>query len=225
MNEGFATFIHYHIVNKMFEEGYLNDGFMLEFMHSHSSVLFQPSYNSPYFSGLNPYTLGFNVFMDIKRVCEQPDAEDRKWMPDLAGKDWLEQVHYAMENFRDDSFLQQYLSPKVIRNMGLFAIADLEKESDYIIKSIHNEDGYSHIRELLSEQYSRASYVPDIQIDHVELHKSNRMFLTHNIINGKRLDREEASSTLDAIRYLWGFPVSLYSRNKLGIVEDEYKTE
>ncbi len=225
MNEGFATFTHYHIINKMFEEGYLNDGFMLEFMHSHSSVLFQPAYNSPYFSGLNPYTLGFNIFMDIKRICEQPDAEDKKWMPELAGKDWLEQVHYAMENFRDDSFLQQYLSPKVIRNMGLFAIADLEKENDYIIQAIHDENGYGRIREMLSEQYSRSGYVPDIQIDHVELHKSNRMFLTHNMTNGKRLDREEAISTLDAIRYLWGFPVSLYSRNKLGIVEDEYKTD
>ncbi|WMJ73949.1 SpoVR family protein [Cytophagaceae bacterium ABcell3] len=202
MNEGFATFMHYHIINKMFEEGYLSDGFMLEFMHSHSSVLFQPPYNSKFFSGINPYTLGFNIFMDIKRICQNPTQEDKKWMPNLIGKDWLEQVHYAMENFRDDSFILQYLSPKVIRDMKLFAIADFEKEKEYIINAIHNENGYQKIREMLSEQYTRTSYVPDIQIDRVDLHQTNRMHLTHNMVNGKRLDSQEAHSTVEYLQFL-----------------------
>ena len=81
MNEGFATFMHYHIINKLFEEGFLDDGFMLEFIKSHSGVIYQPAYNSPYFSGLNPYTLGFNIFMDIKRICQEPTEEDKKWFP------------------------------------------------------------------------------------------------------------------------------------------------
>lgn len=223
MNEGFATFMHYHIINTMFDRRYVDDGFMLEFMHSHSSVLFQPSFNSPYYSGLNPYTLGFNIFMDIKRICQNPTKEDKQWFPELAGKDWLEQVHYAMENFRDDSFLLQYLSPKVIRDMKLFAIADFEKEKDYIISAIHNENGYQKIRELISEQYSRSSYVPDIQIEQVDLHKTNRMILTHNIVNGRRLDPEEAQDTVDYLHLLWEFPVTLYSKNKMGVIEGEYK--
>ncbi|MFN3402600.1 MAG: SpoVR family protein [Cytophagaceae bacterium] len=225
MNEGFATFVHYHIINKMFEEGYLTDGFMLEFMHSHSSVLFQPAYNSPYFSGLNPYTLGFNIFMDIKRICQNPTKEDRQWMPGLIGKNWLEQVHYAMENFRDDSFLLQYLSPKVIRDMKLFAVADLEKEKDFIVKAIHNENGYQQIREIMSEQYSRSNYVPEVQIDKVDIHTTNRLYLTHNMVNGKRLHEDEAEETIKHINFLWGFPVTLYSRNKLGVVEDVYKVD
>ncbi len=225
MNEGYATFMHYHIINKMFDEGYLDDGFMLEFMHSHSSVLYQPTYNSPHFSGLNPYTLGFNIFMDIKRICQNPTSEDKKWMPFLIGKDWLDQVNYAMGNFRDDSFLLQYLSPKVIRDMKLFAISDFEKEKEYFIRAIHDEYGYQQIRETLSEQYSRSNYVPDIQIDKVEKHKSNRLFLTHNMANGRRLDYNEAKSTVDYLNFLWGFPVTLYSRNKLGVVENEFKVD
>ncbi len=223
MNEGYATFMHYHIVNKMFEEGYLDDGFMLEFMHSHSSVLYQPPYNSKYFSGLNPYTLGFNIFMDIKRICQNPTKEDKAWMPHLIGQNWLEQVNYAMENFRDDSFLLQYLSPKVIRDMKLFSIGDYEKEKEYIIQAIHDENGYRKIREMLSEQYTRTSYVPDIQIEKVDLHKSNRIFLSHNISNGRRLHQDEAQSTIEYLHYLWEFPVTLYSKNKLGVIEDEYK--
>lgn len=223
MNEGFATFMHYHIINKMFEEGFLDDGFMLEFIKSHSAVIYQPAYNSPYFSGLNPYTLGFNIFMDIKRICEQPTEEDRYWFPDLAGKDWLEQVHYAMENFRDDSFIMQYLSPKVIRDMKLFAIYDDEENDFYEISAIHNERGYRRVRELLSNQYDRSFRVPDIQIDSVDLHKTSKLTLIHRVQNEKLLDERDAEDTLQHVRYLWEFPVDLHSRNRAGIDEDYYE--
>ena len=35
---------------------------MLEFLHSHTNVVFQPPYNSPWYSGINPYALGFAMF-------------------------------------------------------------------------------------------------------------------------------------------------------------------
>jgi len=223
MNEGFATFMHYHIINKLFDLGYLSDGFMLEFIKSHSGVIYQPEYSSPYFSGLNPYTLGFNIFMDIKRICTEPTDEDKLWFPDLIGKDWLEQVHYAMENFRDDSFIAQYLSPKVIRDMKLFAIFDDEDSEFYEIQAIHNERGYRKIREMLSKSYDRSHRIPDIQVDHVDLHKTSKLTLIHNIQDERLLDEDEAESTVRHMRSLWEFPVELHSRNKAGIDEDFYE--
>ncbi|MFP4094449.1 MAG: SpoVR family protein [Cyclobacteriaceae bacterium] len=223
MNEGFATFMHYHIINKLFEMGYLSDGFMLEFIQSHSAVIFQPEYNKPYFSGLNPYTLGFNIFMDIKRICQAPTEEDRKWFPNLIGKDWLDEVHYAMENFRDDSFIEQYLSPKVIRDMRLFAVFDDEDNDFYEIEAIHNERGYRKIRELLSRQYDRANRVPDIQVESVDLHKTSKLNLIHYIHEERLLDEDEAESTVRHVRDLWEFPVELHSRNRAGIDEDFYE--
>jgi stage V sporulation protein R len=223
MNEGFASFTHYHIINKLFDEGYVNDGFMLEFIKSHSSVLYQPEYNSKYFSGLNPYTLGYNIFTDIKRICQNPTSEDREWFPDLIGKDWLEQVHYAMENFRDDSFILQYLSPKVIRDMKLFAITDDEQRDEYLINAIHNERGYRKVREQLSLQYERSYYVPNIQITGVDVHGTNKLTLTHYIANDRKLDPKETKKTLEQLRYLWGFPVELNSRNKLGINDSTFE--
>ena len=71
-NEGCATFTHYEIINKMYEEGYLGDDFMLEFFHHHSNVIFQPGFDSQHYSGLNPYTLGFNIFTDLKRMSLNP---------------------------------------------------------------------------------------------------------------------------------------------------------
>jgi len=37
------------------------------------------------FRGINPYALGFAIYRDIRRICEQPTDEDRQWFPQLAG--------------------------------------------------------------------------------------------------------------------------------------------
>jgi len=124
MNEGCATFVHYEIMNRLYERGQLTDGTMLEFLHSHSSVIFQPTFNDRRFSGLNPYALGFAMMNDIRRISTEPTAEDREWFPDLAGSDWRGALDFAMRNFKDESFIAQYLSPRLIREFHLFAIAD-----------------------------------------------------------------------------------------------------
>ena len=223
MNEGFATFMHYHIVNHLFDLGYLDGGFMLEFFKNHSSVVYQPDYNDPHFSGLNPYTLGFNIFMDIKRVCNQPTEEDKYWMPHLIGKNWLDEVHYAMENYRDDSFISQYLTPKVMRDMKLFAVYDDEEIDFFHIRAIHNERGYRRIRELLSAQYDRSSRVPNIQVVDYDLYHTSRLKLIHHVHHDRLLNEEDAEDTIKHIKQLWEFPVELHSRNKAGIDEDFYE--
>ena len=116
MNEGWATFWHYTILQHMYQEGLLSDKFMLEVLHNHTNVVYQPSYNSKYYSGINPYALGFAMFTDLRRICEHPTAEDKIWFPDIAGSDWVQTLHFAMQNFKDESFISQYLSPKVIRD-------------------------------------------------------------------------------------------------------------
>ena len=85
MNEGWATFWHYTILNHLYDEGKVTERFMLEFLHSHTNVVFQPPYNSPWYSGINPYALGFAMFQDIKRICQSPTEEDKYWFPDIAG--------------------------------------------------------------------------------------------------------------------------------------------
>ena len=120
--------------------------------------------------GLNPYAIGFAIFQDIKRMSENPTEEDREWFPDVAGGDWLTNVTYAMKNFRDESFISQYLSPKVIRDFRLFSIEDLSSTIDhYTVKSIHNEDGYKEIRKIFSNSKNISNIDPDIQIYDADL--------------------------------------------------------
>ena len=113
MNEGWATFWHYTILHELYDEGLVSDGFIMEFLVSHTSVVAQPGFDSPHYSGINPYALGFAMMQDIRRICEEPTDEDKEWFPDFAGKDWLETLHYAMKNYRDESFVLQFLSPKM----------------------------------------------------------------------------------------------------------------
>jgi stage V sporulation protein R len=89
MNEGWATFWHYNLMNRLYDEGYINDGFMIEFLQSRTSVVQQLPFDHPYYSGLNPYALGFAMMSDLKRISQEPTAEDRHWFPNLAGQDWL----------------------------------------------------------------------------------------------------------------------------------------
>ena len=90
MNEGWACFWHYTLLNTLYDDGALSDGFMLEFLQCHTNVVHQPRYNSPHYSGINPYAVGFSMWRDIKRICEHPTAEDREWFPGVAGPPWRE---------------------------------------------------------------------------------------------------------------------------------------
>ena len=208
MNEGWATFWHYTILNRMHEKGLVDDGFMLEFLKSHTNVVAQPAYDSKFYSGLNPYALGFALFSDLRRVCEKPEAEDRAWLPDIAGGDWQKVLDFAMRNFKDESFIGQYLSPRLIRDFHLFAIADHEEERDLIVDSIHDERGYKRVRKLLSEQHAQHIRVPDVQVIRYERDGDRSLMLRHHCRRGRPLT-EAAAQVVAHLRRLWGFPVRL----------------
>jgi len=211
MNEGWATFWHYTIIQKMYQEGLVSDGFMLEFLQHHTNVIYQPPFDSPFFSGINPYTLGFAMFRDIRRICEQPTPEDREWFPELAGKDWLDAVHFAMANFKDESFILQYLSPQVIRDLKLFAVYDDSDEDVLTITDIHNQAGYQAIRQQLAALYNLGDSQPNIQVHRVNIRGDRALILRHDMHNGRPLLEEEAKEVLKHLHQLWRFDVYLES--------------
>jgi len=215
MNEGWASFWHYTLLNRLYEKGLVTDGFMMEFLQSHTAVIYQPPFNSRWYSGINPYTLGFSIYSDIRRICESPTDEDRYWFPDIAGKDWLDTLHFAMNNFKDESFIQQFLSPKVMRDLKLFAIADAQDDEVYRITAIHDENGYRRVREQLARQYNLSYREPDIQIWDVDVRGDRSLTLRHNQIDRIPLG-DSADEVLKHVHRLWGFDVHLESVNDLG---------
>jgi spore cortex formation protein SpoVR/YcgB (stage V sporulation) len=210
MNEGCATFVHYEILSRMYERGQLTEGSMLEFLHSHSSVVFQPSFDQPFYSGINPYALGFAMMRDIKRICEEPTGEDREWFPELAGSgDGLEALKTAWADFRDESFVLQYLSPKVIRDFRLFAVGNDASEPAVQVDAIHDERGYRRVRKKLARHYDASSDDPQLEVTDADLSGARRLVVTHRVRNGVLLDKDECDRTLLYLAQLWGYRVRL----------------
>ena len=210
MNEGCATFVHYYIMNRLYDQGRIGEGAMLEILQSHTNVVFQPDFNDPRFPGINPYALGFALMQDIKRICDDPTAEDREWFPEIAGTGaWLDTLLDAWTNHRDESFILQYLSPSLIRSFRLFLLKDNSSESYCEVSSIHNERGYEAIRAALSRSYDIGASQPDIQVVDVDLLGDRHLRLQHNVKNGILLDEENRDATLRHVRRLWGYDVSL----------------
>ena len=211
MNEGWATFMHYNLMNDLYDEGLITEGTILEFLQSHTNVIFQPDYDSPFYSGINPYTLGFAIFSDIRRICEDPTEEDKRFCPEYAGADWLDTVHHAMANYKDESFILQYLSPKVIRDLKLFAIMDDDADSAISVTAIHDDYGYRRLREELADQYNLSKQEADIQVWEVALRGDRSMTLRHNQRDRIPLDEDDTKETLKHLHHLWRFDVHLES--------------
>lgn len=212
MNEGCACFTHYHIMNRLYDLGLITEGAMLEFIGFHTSVISQPNFDNRSFSGINPYALGFAMMKDIERICENPTDEDREWFPDIAGNNRaIETLKEAWENFRDESFILQYLSPHLMREFRLFNLTDDTTKPHYIVDAIHNNRGYRAVRSALAAQYSVANLDLDIQVTNVDLHGNRSMILTHSMANGMTLEEKQANLVLSHIQRLWGYGVTLNS--------------
>ena len=210
MNEGCATWVHHRIMTRLHEQGRLSDGHYLEFLHSHTNVVFQPDFDDRRYGGLNPYALGFAMMQDIARIASTPDDEDRDWFPDIAGRGDAEAVlRDAWANHRDESFVAQYLSPRLMRQLRLFHLADDDAEDEIAVASIHDERGYRRLRRALARQYDIGRQDPDIQVEDVDLAGDRRLVLHHRVLDRQLLEAEDARRVLQHLADLWGYGVLL----------------
>jgi len=211
MNEGCATYVHYRIMNRLYDLGRISEGAILEFLSSHSNVVFQPEFDDPRFSGINPYALGFEMMRDIERIVTEPTDEDRAYFPQIAGNgDVMGTLKTAWAEFRDDSFIAQYLSPHLIRKLRLFKLADHAEEPHYRVDAIHDERGYDRVRRSLARQYDPGHRDPNIQVTDVDLKGNRRLDLTHRLNNDVPLTEQDSQAVLCYMADLWGYDVMLH---------------
>lgn len=211
MNEGWATFWHYTLMNDLYDRGYVTDGFMFEFLASHTGVIRQKQ-----FGDINPYALGFAMFQDIKRIAMEPTAEDREWFHWAGNGDWLTTVKQAAYNFKDESFIFQYLSPKVMRDFGMFYVLDDDSNPTLSVEAIQNDAGYRAVREKLAEQQNVNNVLPYIQVTNVDVWGDRSMELRHDSTRRHGLDKDNTIKTLRYLTQLWGYPVRLITVDSTG---------
>lgn len=224
MNEGCATFTHYEIMNRLHDEGQIDEGAMLEFLHMHTAVVAQPGFDSRRYSGINPYALGFAMMQDIQRICTDPDQEDVDWFPEFAGNGApLETLRDAWSEFRDESFILQFLSPHLIRKLHLFAVKDPSDSPFVSVSAIHDEAGYREVRRRLAAQHDLTKQEPEIEVTHADLTGNRRLVLTHRVRDRRLLDKEDCNRTLRHVANLWGYRVRLIEvDDESGKTIDEY---
>jgi spore cortex formation protein SpoVR/YcgB (stage V sporulation) len=112
-------------------------------------------------------------------------------------------------NYRDESFVAQFLSPHLIRRWRLFKIVDRESESELKVDAIHNERGHRRIRRALAREYDIGQQEPDIQVVDVDLAGDRTLIVEHAVSNGLRLDPSDAAMVLQSLANLWGYEVVL----------------
>jgi stage V sporulation protein R len=213
MNEGWATFWHHRIIYDMYEAGEIDQGILLECMHSHTNVIRQPEYTR-----LNPYALGFAAWNEIKRVCEKPTAEDREFFPEIAGSDWLRTFHDIMQNYRDESFLLQFLTPKLVRDFRLMNIQTREGLDHWTVDDTAGSEGFKAIRSQLAAQYRLESVMPEISVVRYGRDTDRKLTLQFQSYHGRSLVEDETAQALKQLRQLWGFEVQLEAVDQSGTI-------
>ncbi|WP_145138274.1 SpoVR family protein [Roseomonas gilardii] len=210
MNEGCATWVHQRIMTRLHEKRLIDDAAFLEVLHSTSNVITQPGFDHPAGGDFNPYALGYAMMSDIERICREPTAEDRRWFPDFAGNgDPMGTLRDAWANYRDESFIQQFLSPAVMRKFHMFRLHDDTREPYLLVDAIHDEDGYREIRRSLARVYDPGANTADVQVVDVDLAGDRRLMLQHRTTPGRLLQAKDAETTLRYLASLWGYEVKL----------------
>lgn len=207
MNEGWASFWHMRIMERLFKDGFLT-------AEEHG---FYNLYNSrviasnPY--GLNPYLLGIKTFVDIEERYDRgqfgPDwerSEDPgKFDLDLKAGKGLDKVFEVRRTHMDWFFLDEFLTKKVVENAELYVYAQKNqgKYQDLVVE----ETNWRTIKELLVRSMAHSG-IPLVKVVDGDYGGKRELYLKH-FYEGLTLDEDPAKHTLRRIHTLWERPVHL----------------
>jgi spore cortex formation protein SpoVR/YcgB (stage V sporulation) len=144
-------------------------------------------------------------------MCEDPTKEDTEWFPEIVGGDWREIIKTAVSDYRDESFIQQFLSPKVIRDLRMMT-AQI-KGTTGTVTEISDEIGYRNIRNTLSSSYNMINFIPDIVVKSARMSGDRLLTLEYKPYRDRAIYNPYAQKVLSAIKSLWMYNVELVRYN------------
>lgn len=183
MNEGWACFCHYNILKSLG----LSEDLYLEFLKRHNDVV------SPIPGGLNPYYIGFKIFMDL----------DKRY-----GREKIFEVR-ALE--RDSSFIRRYLTKELCEELNLFQYG--KRSFDFVVEEVSDDRGWESIRDNLSFS-SGIGGIPHIRV--IDLNKRDYTLTLEHVYDGRELELSYAKETLRYLGKLWGYKVRLNTTDRNG---------
>ena len=204
MNEGWASYWHYKLVNELS----LDSGLHLEFLVRHNQVL------RPTPGGLNPYHLGFIIWNDIERRWNSGETgrEFTSYKPrvDISSLDendtpGRKKIFEVRETDRDASFLRRFLTEDIMRELDIFQHEKRGKER--VITKVSDEEGWDQIKQTILKNVGMGS-IPVIQVVDADHGGRRTLYLKHEH-DGRDLQLEYAERTLEHVKILWGREVVL----------------
>lgn len=234
VHEGAAMFVENYIMRRLHEKGLLDDATMLESARLNSGVLYQQELRrtGKLSASFNPYALGLRTCEEIVRVSgvepedreffagwidtNGPTDEDKAWFPTWAGdRDWRARLRHAWYDYRDESFLQQFVTPRLMRDWQLFALKeDLEVDDPaYVVTDTVHErtlgsTGYAELRHKLGQAHSWDARFPDIRVTGADLLDERTLELSYFPRSSMELT-DDADQVVAYATQLWGYPVTL----------------
>ncbi len=212
MNEGWATYWHEKIMNRLFAEKFLSAE-----EHGYYNL-----YNSRVKAHnprtLNPYMLGSALFKNIEmrwntgRFGSEYEAcsnalKKANW--DLHLNKGREKIMEVRRTLMDWFFIDEFLNSEVIEDLQLYIYLEADKGSHVDLEV--RETGWKKVKQMLVQSLMNWG-IPRIMVMDGNYHNSSQLYLKHQF-EGLPLDDEYCRKTLAHIYFLWGRPVYLETRN------------
>lgn len=204
MNEGWASYWH----EKLFMVDDRIKGHEVSFARINAKV------TSLSKVGLNPYAIGWRLFMFVEEMVDKgklsmdflrlDDYESRKKFdnPTGNGRDF---IFFLRENYCDFTFLNSFVNQDFVDKYNLMVVGQRINQKknvkEYYVKSRKAKDYKNMILESLY-------HPPTVKI---KTGDNGELILNHQF-EGKELYRDYIANTLIGIEYLWGDKVELNTR-------------
>jgi stage V sporulation protein R len=222
MNEGWASYWHYKIINAL----NLSSDLHLEFIVRHNQVL------RPSPGGINPYHLGFILWHEIEKNTNIKAGikydKDGNLPPDISPEETpgRKMIFQIRESDRDSSFLRRFLNQKLIEELELFQHE--RRGKDRVITKVASEESWEEIKENLIRNVG-ANSIPVIKIEDADFGRERTLYLKH-YHDGRDLLLEYCEQTLRHIKALWERDVVLESelngkKSLLRLIDGALKVE
>lgn len=208
MNEGWATYWHRRIMDRLFREGFLNP----------SEHGFYNLYNARVLAfhsrQMNPYLVGLKIFEDIEerwdkgrsgrewKECQDPGKKE-KW--DLKIKQGREKIFAVRKGYSDRFFIEEFLTEKLFYDLELYTYEGRKEGNE--IKYVIAEKDWQIVKELIVAHLSTFGQ-PLILVENGDYKGKRELYLKH-AFDGIELDNEYQERTMEHIYYLWDRPVHL----------------
>ncbi len=220
MNEGWATYWHQRIMERLFQDGYLSAEEHGYYNLYNARVLT----HSP--RTVNPYLVGLRLFEDI----------EERWNKGRFGRDWddcrqaavrdswdtglgegRQKVFEVRRTHTDRFFVEEFLTERLVHDLRLYLYKAIQRRDnvDYVIA----EDDWHTLKQVLVRLYSDFG-IPHIVVDDGDYKGRRELYLKH-CFEGLPLDREYREKTLEHVHYLWQRPVHLESHEYEGDTSEQ----